>query len=434
VVARSLAWTISTEVATKGSVLALSVVAARALDPESFAQFLAFVALAIMASGLWDVGVSSLLTREVASGRIGVRESLRQAARIRGRSLPLWIGAFVVGSVVAGALAPLEPASVALFAVASLAMGTRMVLAAALQGILAFRAVGLTLATGRIVTALAATPALGVDDEESTFIILAGAVTLGEVLAVVLAALSLTRLSGRTGGRDAPSTCARLSLRASAPFAANAFMATVYNRLDILLVAALTTSVQTAAYAPASRVQDALLIVPGSIGVVAFPMVARRWTSTPEAVGRLVVRLATVGLAIALPLAICVFMFAPSLLRVVLGEDYVAAAEPVRILVWSLPLTALAAPLLAGLAGVGRAADTTKVFGVALATALVMHLSLDWWWGATGAAVATLSRDPAALVLAVYLAWRAGLLGQRQGVGAVSATSARPPASREGVL
>jgi hypothetical protein len=66
--------------------------------------------------------------------------------------------------------------------------------------------------------------------------------------------------------------------------------------------------------------------------------------------------------------------------------------------------------MLAALAAAGRAIDTTKVYGATLVTAIVLHLSLDWWAGATGAAIASLGRDVAGVVTAWILASRAGVL------------------------
>lgn len=297
------------------------------------------------------------------------------------------------------------------FALASLVAGARMVLAAVLQGVLSFRSAGLSLAIGRLAAMLVAAVVLALDGT-SPLLVLALSVLVGESLACLLTLLTVMRLL-RVDHRGGPAGgSSRLSLRASAPFAANSLMVTAYNRLDIVLVAALTTAFQAGLYAPASRVQDAFLLLPASLGLVALPVVAHTWRRSHAAVRRQVRRFVILGFLITMPVALAVAVFAPSILRLVLGEEYVGSAGPVRIMIWSVVLTALTAPLVAGLAGIGRARDTTKVFAAAFTTALVAHLSLDWWWGATGAAVATLSRDPVALGVAIVLSRRAGLLSE----------------------
>ena len=66
-----------------------------------------------------------------------------------------------------------------------------------------------------------------------------------------------------------------IGLRAAFPFAANTVLSIAYNRLDIILVAVLTTAAQLAAYAPASRLQDAVYLLPTALAVVALPQTSR---------------------------------------------------------------------------------------------------------------------------------------------------------------
>jgi O-antigen/teichoic acid export membrane protein len=141
-------------------------------------------------------------------------------------------------------------------------------------------------------------------------------------------------------------------------------------------------------------------------------LVARVWGTPggPEEVQRFISRLIIIGLGVSLPVTIMTFIFAPEVIHFVLGPEYAGAILPTRILVWFLPLAVVGAPLLAALAGSGHAGDTTKVFAVAFGVAMIIHLSLDWWWGATGAAVASLAREPAAMLLAFLLARRVGIL------------------------
>jgi len=130
-----------------------------------------------------------------------------------------------------------------------------------------------------------------------------------------------------------------------------------------------------------------------------------------EVARQLTVRLIKIGLVIAVPMAAATFVVAPSLIQAVLGPGYAGAVAPTRILVWFLPFAAVEAPLLGALAGSGHASDTTKVFAATFATAIAMHLCLDWWLGATGGAIASLSRDPVGLAVTFVLARRAGLIG-----------------------
>ena len=123
-----------------------------------------------------------------------------------------------------------------------------------------FLADGVTLATGRWVTTGLALPALAASGDVGRLRALAAAALAGELVALSGAAFQLRRLPGRDVRSADPHDL--ISFRRSLPFAANAAMAQFYNRLDIILVATLTSATQVAEYAPASRLQDALYLLP----------------------------------------------------------------------------------------------------------------------------------------------------------------------------
>jgi O-antigen/teichoic acid export membrane protein len=114
------------------------------------------------------------------------------------------------------------------------------------------------------------------------------------------------------------------------------------------------------------------------------------------------------SLMICVPLSI----FAPQVIGFLLGPAYLGATAATRILMWFLPMAVVGAPLLALLAGTGHAADNTKVFALAFAVAILMHVALDHRFGAVGGAIASVSRDPFALAASLLLARRRGLMRQ----------------------
>ena len=396
------------DVASRVAVLATSLVAARALDPARFAEFLALLAAGVLAAVVWDAGTSVLLQRDIASGRVGAGRGARQAFRLRIVVLPAWALVFGGSIVLLQRLFDPDTVTVLSFACASIASGLRLIPGAVLQAEMRFLRASGSVAVGRWLTTALALVALSVAEPDRLHV-LALAVLFGELASLLIAA-ALVRgaavevLESRPGNQ--------ISLRRALPFAANSVMVQAYNRFDILVVAALTTATQIGAYAPASRLQDALYVLPAGFGVVGLSLLSRAYASpgNDEYARRLAGRLVTVGILVAIPIAATVSVFAPTLIRIVLGEEYLDSVTPVRIMAWSIVGSAFVAPLLASLAAVNRAADTTKVYGATLAAALTLHLSLDWWAGATGAAIASLGRDVAAVIVCYHLARRAGVM------------------------
>ena len=409
-VGRSLRWTAGTDLASKCAVLVTSLVAVRSLQPSWFGVFVGMSATTLMASALWDFGLSALLTREVASGRVGPRAALRSIVRLRPMLLPLWLAAFAVGTLVIDRDRSVPLSVISGFAAASLAYGCHSALLAVLRGRLRFRSPGLATASGRWFTAGLCLIGVGVLKPHSPLPTLAWSLCLGEVVTLVLAAWAL--LSELNDPRHQGGDHGQLTLRAAMPFCANGVLAMAYNRFDVVILAALASVQQVGFYAPASRIQDALYLIPSSIGLIAFPFVAGAYAEHgTERVQRITRRLIALGVAVSMPVTLVVFFSAPLLLRLVLGPQYGGAITPTRILIWFLPFAAVQAPLLSALAASGHPGDTTKVFALTMATALALHAFLDGSLGATGAAIASLSRDPVAVVVAVLLARRAGILG-----------------------
>jgi polysaccharide transporter, PST family len=410
-VGRSLRWSASTDLASKCAVLVTSLVAVRSLQPSSFGVFVGMSATTVMAAALWDFGLSALVTREIASGHVGPLQALAAVLRLRSILWPLWFAAFAIGALVIDRDRSVPLSVMFGFAAASLAYGCHSALLAVLRGRLRFRSSGLATAYGRWLTAGLCLIGVGILRPHAPLPVLAWTLCFGEVLTLVLAARAV--LAELNDPWNQGPDHGLLTLKAAMPFCANGVLTMAYNRFDVVILAALASVQQVGFYAPASRIQDALYLIPSSAGLIAFPFVAGAYAAHggPERVERITRRLIALGVAVSIPVTVVVFLSAPLLLRLVLGPQYGDSVTPTRILIWFLPFAAVQAPLLSALAGSGHAGDTTKVFAVTMATAFALHALLDGSLGATGAAIASLSRDPAAVVVALLLARRAGLIG-----------------------
>jgi O-antigen/teichoic acid export membrane protein len=217
---------------------------------------------------------------------------------------------------------------------------------------------------------------------------------------------------------------ALISFRQALPFAANAAMSMVYNRSDVVLVGALASASVAGLYGAASRGQDALYAIPAALGAVALPMISRvADEGGPEAARKLIVRFWRFGLAVALPVALVVFLAAPTIVPWLLGDAYSGAVRPLRVLVWFLPLAVIQAPILAGLAGIREGGQTTLIILVTLLASVVLQVFLTPRFGAIGAAAASLGRDVVATPLALVIGYRFGLIGAHRPTSEIGVTS-----------
>jgi O-antigen/teichoic acid export membrane protein len=396
-----LAWSMSTDASAKAATLVTTFVAIRALAPRQFGQVVGLYAVALLAASLWDLGVSSLLTREIAAERLRPMDALLGALRLRSKAAPIWLVCFAAGALILGRQGSLPLTIIVAFALDSILFATHALLLAILRGGMHFAAAGLASASGRWVTAAIAVSSFTGANSSQRLTIIGLAYAMGDAFTLYLA----FRWARRIGQNLSPRT-ASISLRQAIPFGANGILNIAYNRFDVVILAALASAGQLAFYAPASRVQDALYLIPSSLGLVALPLLSQAISRGSGAAIEITRRATLLGLGLAIPTTLIVFALTPQLIAIVLGPSYEGAVASTRILIWSLPMAVVQAPLIAEIAARGHAAETTKIYVSAFVVAAVMHASLDWWLGATGAAIASLSREPVALIVALALAWR----------------------------
>jgi O-antigen/teichoic acid export membrane protein len=391
------------DVAAKAAFLLTTFCAARLLDPASFAAYAGLQATAVIAAAIWDAGIATLVvTQGAQNARPGA--IARRVLVVRVVTFPLWIVALAVGFEVFGHLLDLEPSLIVIVAISSVATSTAVPVLAWLRSRLRFGSSSGSTAVGRWATGIAslallvsATPGPG------ALLALLAAQAAGEFIILGVAA-SIAR-SVRVHPEAAWDPRA-IRLRKSLPFAANSLLSIAYNRLDIVLVATLTTASQVAAYAPASRLQDAMYLLPSALSVVALPYLSRIVSSANGSADALLLlrRLWLLGVALAAPLTLVLVIAMPVVIRLLLGPAYEASTDAARITSLSVLMAVIGAPILSLLIAVGRGSATTRAFLAAFLVSATLHVILDPPFGAVGAAVASLTRDVANVAVAAWLA------------------------------
>ncbi|MFN8556284.1 MAG: oligosaccharide flippase family protein [Dehalococcoidia bacterium] len=401
--------------------------AARLLGPGDFGRFAALQAVGLLAAGVWNGGIASLLTREIAAGRLAPADGLRRGLALRLRLTPLWLLALVAGMAVLHSHDPNAPFTLLSFGAFALLAGLQDLPRAVLKGRQRFRHASAALLAGRLVT-LALTLAITAAAPAAALAFLGLALAGG---ALMTTCLGLWRQGigppSRAAGAPAPAT---VTLRAAAPFAAISMMQLAYNRVDVLLVAALATPAVLSAYAPASRIQDALILVPSAVGSVTLPVVSSllaRGVVDAERLHWLWLLVTVAAVGVSSLLAAAVWLAAPYAVPRLLGAVYQPSVAPVRIIAWSIPIIAFNSVLTALLHARRQSPRVAGAIGAALVTALGLTAALVPALGASGAALAaTLREMPVAVALVV--AARAGGMA----VSLQSARTAKAAAPRGG--
>jgi O-antigen/teichoic acid export membrane protein len=392
----STLWTGVAQVGIKASTTAGAVLLALTLSPADFGKATAATSLALIFSVVFDAGFSVAAVRQLSCGAWSPAATRSSALTWRKRAL-LPVATLTVFSTV---LSPhlggwsLVPA-VLLYMIAT-SFGSLG--AAMLTGLHRFRTSTLSIVLGRGFGCLALGLALALGGPISPA---AAVLCLGAGELVTAATAFKLFASASDMQSDTPAVDQSTAIRAALPFALSTFFTLVYNRADVYVVSVFAGTQVAGIYAPGSQLQNALMVLPGIAGAATIPIGARLLSQRDRA-GTIWLVKSTLRLSLALTIPACVALWIalPRVLGATLGTSYAAASGPARLLLLSLPLLAVEIPLL-GILTAASPRSSSVVYGLGLVVCLTAHALLDARYGATGAAIAALSREPVILILAL---------------------------------
>ncbi|HLH23847.1 MAG TPA: flippase [Chloroflexota bacterium] len=388
-VAQNSAFPMATALGNKGLDLAFAIVMLRVLGPADAGAY-AWVGVVV---GYLDIllgfGMNTWLTREVARQP---ERLARELGRVLGARALFWLGVVLATLVLAGPLAgPLDvtpPKALALLLLA-LAMAPAG-LSAALTAVFQARErmeypAAVTVVTTVLKVALGLL-ALGLG---YGFVGLAAVALAVNVLTLGALATLFVDLVGWPRLRLAPR--AGLALVGDAyPFMMNNLLASLFFRLDSLLLPPLAGDVALGWYSAAYRVVDGFNLIPANFTLALFPLLARQGQTDRTALARVYRRALKVLLLLGMPIAVGTAVLAEPLVLFFAGPAYVPqAAWALRVLIWFLPFSFVNGVTQYVLIAVDRQRFLTIAFLVATAFNLVANLLLIPRTSYLGAALVT---------------------------------------------
>jgi len=400
-------WSSIWQVAAKAHIAAVLVIAAHILPLRIFGLLFAVQAAAALLASTWDFGTNSLCSRQVAARVWRIEEAILGALRFRVTSAaPI---AALVG-LVYYALAPrlpLGPVEILALGAAPFVLALSNCWQGALAGAGEFRKQVLANSAGRVV-ALVVLPAVFLGANSTVRIeIFAASFLLGELTTLGLMCREVTPRRLASFSSSAPTGVAMLRL--SLPYAGNNFLSLAYIRGDVLLVGLLAGATTAGDYAAASQLQNVVVVLPALLSAGLVSAVSGNPSSASLDRVRNAARHAIrQGLPLSLAIAIVTTLAAPYLVRATLGASLQNGLTPIRIIIWGLPASVVAFPLIQALIALGQSTTATLCGASGFIVSLLLHLVLDHSFGASGGAVASSVRDPVALLAAVYAFRRIG--------------------------
>lgn len=388
---RNTSWLISGQLIGRLFRAVLIIYAARLLGAESFGAFSYALSIAALVSIAADLGLNALITRE-ESGRPGnnIISAGLTLKTITVSAFVILIFIFRNYLTVIPEAAVLLPAIAIIFAFDS------------------FRDFGAAIARARNKMSLEAATVIATNSAVVIFGFIALALlpttrslAWGYALGTALGALLMAILIFPYLPPIKLVSFARLKslLVSSLPFATVTVMGAVMINTDIILLGWLSTPAATGLYSAAQKPIQLLYLLPSLIAAGFFPVLSAQ-NGNHRRFHQILKEGLIILIALALPAALVGALAAPSLITLVYGADYAAAAAPFAILSLSLLFVFPSIMLSNAAFALGRERDLIVYSLTGLFGNLILDILLIPSLGIVGCALATLINQ---IVINIYL-------------------------------
>ena len=181
----------------------------------------------------------------------------------------------------------------------------------------------------------------------------------------------------------------RTLMRSAAPVGASLLLTAIVNRVDFLMLERMASLEEVGLYSAAYRITNMLEKLPLLVMATLYPIMSQLATADRARLREVYRRTFAHFAAAGIPIGLFMSAIAPYLTAWLFGEEYRAAGSALRFLVWSTVCLYLA---LAGgnlLISVGRARDNLLALAVGATANVGLNLMLIPRYGIVGAAFAT---------------------------------------------
>ena len=187
---------------------------------------------------------------------------------------------------------------------------------------------------------------------------------------------------------------ARRMLVESFPLMINHFLATIFFRIDALLMVPLLGGAKGDAalgyYSTAYKFIDGLNIIPSYLTMAIFPLMSRYAKETGDAMRRSYILTLRLLILIAVPLSMGAILLADRIILLFFGPKMMpGSAQALAILIWFLPFSFINSVTQYALIAVNQQRFLTKAFVIGVTFNITANLVLIPRYGFLGAAITT---------------------------------------------
>lgn len=191
-------------------------------------------------------------------------------------------------------------------------------------------------------------------------------------------------------------------LKEAVPISVGNAMATLYYRVDIIMLSQLATLTAVATYSVAYKFVDLVGVIPAVFSTAALPVLVRHWPDDRESLQRVMLQICRLLAAIAGLIAAGFLVLADEVVPLLYGQQYSDAVAPAKIVVLSQCLSFAAEAALLVLIAAGRHKRFPVIAGIGLAFNIGVNLVVIPRYAYMGAAWATLATDVLMMIALWY--------------------------------
>ena len=384
-----------------GAVLLLSILT-RYLGPSGFGRYTFVIGYVSLFYVVTDLGSQAVAVREMA------RDPARAGA-IAGQLFILKLALSTVGFLVALTIAVLAPAAsfrgagvqfgivlaaLALFWVPASAAAGAVFQTSLRMGVPSFAEAAARFVTLALVALLAAHAFIGSHPDTSTRLVaVLAAATVGPLCGALIMFAAAQRLTDLRPRFDL--ALARPLIRDAIPLAIIFVLSIVHYRIDVLVLSLMKGMSTVGQYGVATKLLDVALAGSAVFIGLAYPVLSARAAGDRVLLQRTFQKTLDFMLMAGIGAAVFCSILAPQLVRLLAGPSYQAAAEPVAIIAWAIPITFANMVFVYMVAAGNRQRSAVPVVLIAIALNVGLNVLLIPRMGASAPALVTVLSESA---------------------------------------
>ncbi|HDN80464.1 MAG TPA: flippase, partial [Chloroflexi bacterium] len=195
----------------------------------------------------------------------------------------------------------------------------------------------------------------------------------------------------------------RQMLDTSFPLMINHLLATVFFRIDVLILQPLKGDAVVGYYGAAYKYIDGLNIIPAYFTMAIFPIMSRYAASAKESLMRAYILALRLLLIVSIPIAVGTTFIAKELILILGGSEYLPHSMiALQLLIWFLPLSYINSVTQYVLIAIDQQRFLTKAFLIGVAFNIVANLIFIPRYSYQAAAVVTIFSELALLIPFYY--------------------------------